>query len=101
MDGSSLRNPGGIGAGGLIRDDEGNLTWAFAKELGHGSNNEAELIALFYGLQYCKDLVIRRVEIELDSLLVVHWLEKGRCDIWYLEDYWEKIQTLLSTYLGS
>ncbi|XP_042954520.1 uncharacterized protein LOC122290907 [Carya illinoinensis] len=65
--------------------------------LGHGSNNEAELIGLFYGLQYCKDLFIRRVEVELDSLLVVHWLEKGRCGIWYLEDYWEKIQSMLAT----
>ncbi|XP_042969076.1 uncharacterized protein LOC122301760 [Carya illinoinensis] len=97
VDGSSLGNPGRMGAGGTIRDEKGNLTWAFAKDLGHGSNNEAELIALFYGLQYCKDLFIRRVEIELDSLLVVHWLEKGRCGIWYLEDYWEKIQSILAT----
>lgn len=35
--------------------------------------------------------------MELDSLLVVHWLQKGRCGIWYLEDYWNKIQLILST----
>ncbi|XP_042962665.1 uncharacterized protein LOC122296936 [Carya illinoinensis] len=68
VDGSSLENPGHIGASGLIRNGEGSLIWAFAKELGNESNNEAELTALFYGLQYCKDLAIQRVEIELDSL---------------------------------
>ncbi|XP_042964656.1 uncharacterized protein LOC122298876 [Carya illinoinensis] len=97
VDGSSLGNPGHMGAGGVIRDAKGNLIWAFAKELGYGLNNEAELSALYYGLLFCKDLDIGRVEIELDSLLVVHWLQKGRCGIWYLEDYWEKIQVMVET----
>ncbi|XP_042964705.1 uncharacterized protein LOC122298926 [Carya illinoinensis] len=82
---------------GALLDEKGNLIWAFAKELGYGSNNEAELIALCYGLQYCQDLNIGRVEIELDLLLVVHWLQKGRCGIWYLEDYWKKIQVMVAT----
>lgn len=34
VDGSSLGNPSRMGAEGIIRDDKGNLTWAFAKELG-------------------------------------------------------------------
>lgn len=85
-----------MGVGGIIRDDEGRLRLDFAKGLSHGSNNEAELLALYFGLQHCKNLNLQRIEIELDSLLIVNWLEKGRCGIWYLEDYWEKIQQIIS-----
>lgn len=35
--------------------------------------------------------------IEIDSLLVVNWFLTGRCSLWYLEDYWEDIKSLLST----
>lgn len=51
VDGSSLGNPDCMGVGGIIRNDQGYLTVAFVKELSHGSNNEAELLALYYGLK--------------------------------------------------
>ncbi|XP_042965908.1 uncharacterized protein LOC122299590 [Carya illinoinensis] len=97
VDGSSLGNPGQMGAGGIIRDDKGRMMWAYAKEMEVGTNNEAELRALYYGLKYCKDLALEKIEIEVDSLLVANWLRGGRCSIWYLEDYWEEIQDILNT----
>lgn len=70
---------------------------AFAEFLDHGTNNVAELMPLLHGLRQCRNLDIHKVEVELDSLLIVNWLEKRRCGIWYLEDYWEEILGILSS----
>ncbi|XP_042987286.1 uncharacterized protein LOC122315452 [Carya illinoinensis] len=42
----------------------------------------------------CLGWSLVQVEVELDALLVVHWLERKQCGIWNLEDYWEEIQGL-------
>ncbi|XP_040998127.1 uncharacterized protein LOC121244159 [Juglans microcarpa x Juglans regia] len=96
VDGSSLGNPCRLGAGGFIRDDEGRLKLVFSIGLGHGTNNSVEPMALLHGLRYCRELGLVQLEMELDALLVVHWLEKKLCGIWYLEEYWEEIQWHLS-----
>lgn len=44
-DGSALTNPGKIGGGGILRDAQGNLIYAFAVPLGNGTNNQAEIQA--------------------------------------------------------
>ncbi|XP_049386038.1 uncharacterized protein LOC125850211 [Solanum stenotomum] len=42
-DGSALANPGSIGRGGILRDQAGNLIFAFTVPLGTGFNNQAEV----------------------------------------------------------
>ncbi|WMV13570.1 hypothetical protein MTR67_006955 [Solanum verrucosum] len=42
-DGSALNNPGKIGGGGILRDSNGTIVYAFAIPLGEGSNNQAEI----------------------------------------------------------
>jgi hypothetical protein len=39
---------------------------------------------------------LRNIVVELDSSLIVTWLEKGSCRVWYLEDFWEEIFLLIS-----
>ncbi|KAF5468683.1 hypothetical protein F2P56_012820 [Juglans regia] len=97
VDVSCLGNSGLMGAVGVIRDDGGRMNLAFMEFLDHGTNNVVELMALLHGLRQCRNLGIQKVEVELDSLLIVNWLEKMRCGIWYLEDYWEEILGLLSS----
>ncbi|KAF5473311.1 hypothetical protein F2P56_009932 [Juglans regia] len=53
VDGCSLGNPGPSGAGGIIRDDKGDLICRFAEVSGHNSNNYAELMGLLHGLREC------------------------------------------------
>lgn len=43
--GSAIKNTGKIGAGGIIRDHNGGLIYAYATPLGHGTNNQAEVKA--------------------------------------------------------
>ncbi|KAH0696196.1 hypothetical protein KY289_013678 [Solanum tuberosum] len=42
-DGSALHNPGKIGGGGILRDYQGNIVYAFAVPFGEGTNNQAEV----------------------------------------------------------
>ncbi|KAF5450403.1 hypothetical protein F2P56_030761 [Juglans regia] len=96
IDGCSLGNPGPSGAGGIIRDDKGDLLCGFAEATGHNSNNYAELMGLLHGLRHIGLLGISSVEIELDSMLVLNWLRNQRCGLWYMEDYWDEIQSRIA-----
>lgn len=89
VDDNSLGNLGESGASGVLRNEEGRLQFAFAASTRMRSNNQAELLALLFGLHRCKELGFTNVIPELDSLLVVNWLREGRCHLWCLEDYWE------------
>ncbi|KAF5459726.1 hypothetical protein F2P56_019648 [Juglans regia] len=94
-DGSSLGNPGESGAGGVIRDMHGTLLLAFAKNLGYGNSTYAELRALVEGVKHCKNMNFSAVDIEMDSKVILAWLDKNRCGSWYLEDVWEELQLQL------
>lgn len=72
VDGCSLGNPGATGAGGVIRNSCGDFISGFAVSLGHHSNNYAKLLGLLHGLQHIGRLVFTNIDIELDSLLVIH-----------------------------
>ncbi|KAF5467862.1 hypothetical protein F2P56_012074, partial [Juglans regia] len=78
------------GAGGVIRDAHGNLLLAFSKSIGHGTSNYGELRALVEGIKHCKNLNFSAVDVEMDSKVVLAWLDNQRCGSWYLEDYWEE-----------
>ncbi|CAI9784776.1 unnamed protein product [Fraxinus pennsylvanica] len=95
-DGCYLGNPGICGAGGIIRNEKSDIIIAFVEDLGEGTNNGAELLALLYGKRHAKRMGINQLEEGLDSLIVVNWLRSKVCGIWYLEDYWEETKYLLS-----
>ena len=92
-----MGNPGSCGIGGVIRDASGGMVQAYASYIGFGSNNKAELMALLYGLRRCKSLNISNVIVEMDSMVVISWWLRGRCGVWYLEDFWEEIVELACT----
>ena len=90
-DGSCRGNPGNSGGGGIIRDCDGMAKAAFSSHFGNGTNNSAELKAILEGIRLCKRLLYFNVIIESDSRIVVDWLRKGRCTLWYLWDFWEDL----------
>ncbi|KAK0581732.1 hypothetical protein LWI29_017271 [Acer saccharum] len=90
-DGSCRGNPSNSGGGGVIRDCHGMAIAAFSSFFGNGTNNSAELKAILEGIRLCKRLLHFNVIIESDSRIVVDWLRKGRCSLWYLWDFWEDL----------
>ncbi|WMV41203.1 hypothetical protein MTR67_034588 [Solanum verrucosum] len=51
-DGGALHNPEKIGGGGILRDDQGVIIYAFVVPFGEGTNNQAEVQAASYGLNW-------------------------------------------------
>src|SRR4029077_4795090 len=79
-DGAARGNPGPAGAGILIEDEQGMRLQARHKWLGQMTNNQAEYSALIEGVKAAKDWKPDRLEIYLDSNLVVEQV-KGRFKI--------------------
>ena len=74
-DGASKGNPGPAGAGGLIRGHRGELFEVFAMNCGSCSCTRAELLAVLRGLMVAWGGGHRKVQVEVDSEVVVRLLE--------------------------
>ena len=75
-DGSALQESGKIGGGGILRDQQGKLIYAFSVPFVFGTNNIAELKAALYGLEWCEQHGYKCIELEVDSELVCKWINK-------------------------
>ncbi|GLT67581.1 hypothetical protein SLA2020_398770 [Shorea laevis] len=76
-DGSSNHTCTKAGAGGVIRDQKGNWIGGFAKNLGFATNNDAELWGVKVGLELALKMSIKKLEVEVDSMFVVHILKNA------------------------
>jgi len=74
-DGAARGNPGPAGAGVLIEDSQGMRLQARHRWLGEMTNNQAEYHALIEGLKTVKEWKPDRLEIYLDSKLVVEQIQ--------------------------
>ncbi|XP_042974906.1 receptor-like protein 34 [Carya illinoinensis] len=90
-----MGNPGAAGAGGVLRDSKGDLLMAFSVHLGTGSSNYAEVMSLIHGLRRIKMMGVAHIDLESDSMMVVRWLKASRCEVWYLEEFWEELMEML------
>lgn len=71
FDGSATPNPGDINIGGYIENGD-KIIYQFSKNMGHGTNSEAEYLALIELSTKIISLNIKKVEIFGDSQLVVN-----------------------------
>ncbi|KAG7544019.1 Ribonuclease H domain [Arabidopsis thaliana x Arabidopsis arenosa] len=79
-DGASRGNPGLATAGGALRDEHGHWCGGFALNIGICSAPLAELWGVYYGLYLAWERRVTRVELEVDSKLVVGFLTTGISD---------------------
>ncbi|KAF7842718.1 reverse transcriptase [Senna tora] len=70
IDGSEANRQ--IGAGGIIRNDQGSHEVSFCQYVGMGDSMKAELWALQLGLTLATDMNLKKIEIETDALSLVH-----------------------------
>ncbi|OIT21109.1 putative ribonuclease h protein [Nicotiana attenuata] len=99
-DGSAMINPGKIGGGVIIRDQQGHFIHAMAFPLGEGTNNYAETEAARIGVQWCLDNGIPRVHLEADSALLVRWLTEDNDSPWILKEKISHLRLLCSQFEG-
>jgi ribonuclease HI len=70
-DGAARGNPGPAGVGVVIEDENGMRLRGLHRYIGKATNNEAEYHALIEGLKAVKEWKPDRLEVYLDSKLVV------------------------------
>ncbi len=73
-DGGSRGNPGPAGAGAVLLDPQGGEVALLKRYLGQTTNNVAEYHGLLMGLEEALRLGVRRLEVRLDSELLVRQL---------------------------
>ncbi|AAF19536.1 F23N19.5 [Arabidopsis thaliana] len=76
-DGASHGNPGLATAGGALRNEYGEWCFGFALNIGRCLAPLAELWGVYYGLFMAWDRGITRLELEVDSEMVVGFLRTG------------------------
>ncbi|MCW5211598.1 ribonuclease HI family protein [Desulfobulbus sp. TB] len=74
-DGASRGNPGEAGAGSVLLDNNGQELAVRSLYLGQCTNNLAEYKALLLGVQSALELGCRKLEIFLDSQLIVRQIQ--------------------------
>ena len=70
-DGAARGNPGPAGLGMVIEDDQGMRLWGGHRYVGSATNNRAEYLALIDGLRKAAEWRPDRLEVFMDSQLVV------------------------------
>jgi len=70
-DGAARGNPGPAGLGMVIEDDQGLRLWGGCSYVGTATNNRAEYLALITGLRKAAEWRPDRLEVYMDSQLVV------------------------------
>jgi ribonuclease HI len=73
-DGASRGNPGPAGMGLVIEDGNGTRLWGGCRYIGEVTNNQAEYLALIEGLRKAAEWRPGRLEVMMDSELVVRQL---------------------------
>lgn len=73
-DGASRGNPGPAAIGATIKDGQGKLIARISRHIGTATNNQAEYQAVIVALNEALRLGARKVDISMDSELVVRQL---------------------------
>src|SRR2546423_113784 len=99
VDGGARGNPGPAALGVVIEDDQGMRLRTFHRYLGTATNNQAEYLALIDGLRAVEAWKPDRLEVYLDSKLVVEQMS-GQFKIKKpeLQDLAKEAHSLLSRF---
>lgn len=100
-DGASRHNPGPAAIGATIKDEQGHLLASISQRIGRATNNQAEYRSLIAALEEAIGLGARRVDIRLDSELVVKQMQgKYRVKNAALRPLYLRVGELLSQFEG-
>ena len=97
-DGGSRGNPGPSASGFVVMDMEDNVLVDRGLYLGVTTNNQAEYTALKLALEECRKIGAKRIEVYMDSLLVVNQMQ-GLFKI-RNRDLWPIHQAIMSLVKG-
>ncbi|XP_059064699.1 uncharacterized protein LOC131856791 [Cryptomeria japonica] len=82
--------------GGVVRDHQGGLIAAYAGSLRNHTVNEAEGMALLWGMKFAIAIGIRQLEIEGDSKIIVEAISGRSAAGWKVEAILRDVRMLLA-----
>ncbi|KAL0367606.1 UNVERIFIED_CONTAM: hypothetical protein Sradi_3650700 [Sesamum radiatum] len=89
----SIGNLGEAGAGGILRDGQRIMIFAFYEFLGTQTNAYVELFAIVHGVQLARHLGYQQIWVEIDTQAVLHLISKEEGD-WQLQVLLTKLRML-------
>lgn len=96
-DGAAVPNPGPAGIGAILHDENGNTIAEISRYIGNSTNNKAEFLALIDALEKALELGADRVELKIDSELLVRQIE-GRYRSKLMKELYEQTMNLLGEF---
>ncbi|MCJ7726579.1 MAG: ribonuclease HI family protein [Acidimicrobiia bacterium] len=100
-DGASRGNPGPASIGAVVYDPRGTTVAEVSEVIGETTNNVAEYRALIAGLEAALQLGVTRLQVRLDSLLLVRQVRgEFRVKAPGLQPLHRRVQVLVSRFDG-
>lgn len=100
-DGASRGNPGPSSIGAVLYDPKGETVAEVSEAIGETTNNVAEYRALIAGLEAALAIGVSRIEVRLDSLLLVRQVRgEFRVKAPGLQPLHRKVRALESRFEG-
>ncbi|XP_078439102.1 uncharacterized protein LOC144709423 [Wolffia australiana] len=93
IDSTSKGNQGLSSGGVILRDQRGNLIFAFSNLYELGTNMVAECRSLLDGLELCEQFGFHDIWVESDSKAMCDMINSQKCNKWKLKNWWNKILT--------
>ncbi|XP_060200275.1 uncharacterized protein LOC132628511 [Lycium barbarum] len=93
-DGASRGNPGRSAYGFCLRNNEGDLRYAYATEIGITTNVDAEVMAILQAMRYCKNENLDNIIVQTDCEIVYKILQEGWKPPWGIASWIEEILEL-------
>lgn len=82
-------------SGGILRDQNGRLIFAYYKEFGDVDVLTTESLSLLHGLELCWEKEVHDLDVEVDSEVLVRMLSSGVLAKWMLCNVLQKTMELL------
>lgn len=89
-DWASRGNPGRSSIGFALRNEEGDLIYAFGREVKEGTNTEAEAKTILAAMRYCVDHDYNLIDLYTDSMLIERAVTREWNVPWIVAEYVER-----------
>lgn len=100
-DGACTGNPGPMGIGGVLRDQNNALIAQFSSAVGVGTNNEAEYLACLRALELAREHGASCIVIKVDSQLLAKQVSgEYAVRAKNIRPLFQKVQQALASFLG-
>lgn len=97
-DGSIICNLRNIGIGGVYRNSQGDLLFAFSSPLGNSTNNIAKLDVVVFGLSWCIQLSFNKVHLGMNSELAIKWINHHVLEAWLIDQIIHRLQIMTNNF---